>query len=369
MRFCCISFTGGSSSYTPRHINTARITKLIDHKRNQDLDMKYIAVVGYGNMGQRHIDSLQVIGGCKVVVVRRDVTQPLLPRHRHLKIINSLELAIEEGINAVIISNVTSAHASSLMLAMKHKLPVLLEKPVADNLSVLEKLETEAELKADKVLVGYDIRFCGALDHLKHLLNSGQLGDIAFASLDAGGYLPNWRPDLDYRDLYSSNRKLGGGVTLDLVHEIDAMLELFGQPTSLTSTLVRKGNLDLDVEDFAQLTFDFKSGPIITMSLDYLRRPFTRKYTLVGSEGTVVWNAQKGTITTYDDSALVGSDTWNEQLPNAFELEMRHFLDVLDGTSLPVVTLNEGIRSARLALLAKVSSQTGKRIDLSSYAI
>lgn len=331
--------------------------------------MKHIAVVGYGNMGQRHIDSLQVIGGYKVIVVRRDVTQPLLPRHGHLHVVHSLERAIEEGINAVVISNVTSAHASSLLLAMSHELPVLLEKPVVDNLTALEKLKTQVNLNSNKVLVGYDIRFCGALDHLKNLLDSGQLGDIAFASLDAGGYLPNWRPQLDYHDLYSSNRNLGGGVTLDLVHEIDSMLKLFGQPESLASTLARKGNLDLDVEDIAQLTFDFNNGPVVTMTLDYLRRPFTRKYTLVGSEMTAVWDAQEGIITVYGDSGVAGPAIWNEQLPNAFELEMRHFLDVLDGTTSPIVTLEEGIRSAHLALLARVASENGKRIDLSGYAI
>jgi len=323
-----------------------------------------VAVVGYGNMGMRHIDSLLAIGVREIAIVRRDSSQAVADRHQGFSVFDSLESGIEWGASAVVIANVTAAHAFSLKTAMQRGLPVLVEKPVAGDLDSLSDISDTARSSTSEVLVGYDLRFCGALDQLRSLIDSGILGKIAFANLDAGGYLPSWRPDLDYRELYSSSGSLGGGVTLDLVHEMDSMLALFGRPDSVTATVGQKGKLDIDVEDVAQLTFDYESGPIVGIRLDYLRRPFTRSYTLVGSDATVVWNEQAGEIVVYEDDSDDGRVVWGDPVPNAFVAEMRHFLDVVEGRSKPLVSLEEGIASARLALMARQSSDQGRRLDL-----
>jgi predicted dehydrogenase len=340
------------------------VPRMIRGLKRQGTNLVKIAVVGYGNMGKRHVDSLLALGNTDVVIIRRNPQGPVSTAHKGIPVLGSLTDALDQGVDAVVISNVTSAHAESLELAMERDLPVLLEKPVADDSDTLTRLFKLSGTSNSKVLVGYDIRFSGALEQLQVLIESGALGEIAFANLDAGGYLPDWRPGLDYRQLYSGQRNLGGGVVLDLVHELDSMLALFGEPNSVTGVIGRKGNLDIDVEDVAQLTFDYDPGPIVGIRLDYLKRPFTRSYTLVGTDATAVWNEQAGTIVLYEDGTGNGRVVWDAQMKNTFETEMSHFLEVVSGRSEPLVSLQMGITSARLALAARWSSEQGQKLDL-----
>ena len=69
--------------------------------------------------------------------------------------------------------------------------------------------------------------------------------------------LPDWRPQSDYRKGVSAIKKLGGGVLLELSHEIDYATWLFGNPISLFCSSRKLSNLDLDVEDYANLIFEY----------------------------------------------------------------------------------------------------------------
>ena len=75
------------------------------------------------------------------------------------------------------------------------------------------------------------MRFLGAVRHIKEQLAKNLLGDIYFAQIEAGQYLPLWR-ERDYTESYSAHKSKGGGVALDLSHEIDYMRYLFGNPCS-----------------------------------------------------------------------------------------------------------------------------------------
>ena len=87
----------------------------------------------------------------------------------------------------------------------------------------------------------FNLRFHPVIQWLKDNIESQNVIEV---NAYCGSYLPDWRPDKDYRKIYSAQKELGGGVHLDLTHEIDFLLWVFGDPMSTMSTR-RKMEIDM----------------------------------------------------------------------------------------------------------------------------
>ena len=85
------------------------------------------------------------------------------------------------------------------------------------------------------------------------LHQEGLIGKLVEADFYCGSWLPDWRPNLDYRESVSSQRALGGGVLLELSHEIDMAQYLLGTFEPCSARLHQTGLLEIDVEDQAEL--------------------------------------------------------------------------------------------------------------------
>jgi predicted dehydrogenase len=71
--------------------------------------------------------------------------------------------------------------------------------------------------------------FLPSLIEFKRQIFSEKLGKIYSIRAEIGQYLPGWRPESDYRICVSVQQKLGGGVLLELSHEIDYLSWIFGR--------------------------------------------------------------------------------------------------------------------------------------------
>ena len=71
------------------------------------------------------------------------------------------------------------------------------------------------------------------------------------ARVICSSYLPDWRPGVDYRTVYSAHKALGGGVTIDLIHEWDYLVDLFGVPQKLYNFKGTYSDLEIDSDDLS----------------------------------------------------------------------------------------------------------------------
>ncbi|MCH7662780.1 MAG: hypothetical protein IH859_02800 [Chloroflexi bacterium] len=138
---------------------------------------------------------------------------------------------------------------------------------------------------------------------------------------------------------------------------------LLGDVASLWASIAQSGELDLDVEDVAEIGLQFTNGVIGSVHLDYLQRPPVHNLEIIGAQGTLRWDNADGAVSIYRAS----SGKW-ETYPtppgfernHLFQAEMKHFLEVIRGDAEPLCTLEDGLAALELALAAHRSAKSGQ---------
>src|SRR5690606_20552728 len=142
-----------------------------------------------------------------------------------------------------------------------------------------------------------------------------------------GEYLPGWHPWEDYRTGYSARAELGGGPILTLSHPFDYLAWILGPVRRVLASAGRRSGLEVETEDVAQVALEHEGGALSSVRLDYARRPPVHRLELVGTEGTIEWDARSGEARCYDPEL----DAWTATSPprgfdrnTMFLDEMRH---------------------------------------------
>ncbi len=317
-------------------------------------------ISGLGSIGQRHARNLLSLGEDDLVFLRSGKGTLQMDGFEEVPCETDLDLALEKwSPDAVVISNPTSEHLPVALRAARNGCHILLEKPVSHNLEGIEALEVALEKNDCDTLVGYQFRFHPGLEKVKALLDAGDLGRPISVNVHWGEYLPDWHRWEDYRQSYSARVDLGGGVILTLSHPFDYLRWFFGDVDSISAAAGTFGDLDIDVEDTAEITLFFGSGLIASVHLDYNQRPPRHGLEIICTEGTIEWDSASGAARWW--TAAAGG--WQEQrLPENFErnslflAEMEHFIDVARRTAEPKCTLEDGVRALEIALAAKQSA-------------
>jgi len=192
----------------------------------------------------------------------------------------------------VVVATDTARHVSDTVLALDAgAASVLVEKPVAgsaDDAAVLR-----AHPRAQDIWVAAPLRAHEAFRHLRRLV--GRIDGPASAHVRSQSWLPDWRPDRDYRESYSARRD-EGGVLRDMVHEIDYAGVLFGRPDLVGSFLETSGPLDIEAEQAATLLWTTRDRFTVTARLDYVTRPTSRGVVIHTSDGILEWDVTRAMV-------------------------------------------------------------------------
>ncbi|MCA9401198.1 MAG: hypothetical protein KC713_06200, partial [Candidatus Omnitrophica bacterium] len=118
------------------------------------------------------------------------------------------------------------------------------------------------------VYIAYVLRFHPVIKELKKTL---QRHRMLHMRVTATSYAPGWRPQKEFKHLYSASTKQGGGVILDLSHELDYIQYLTGNLSKISGQYGRSGNITIDAEDYADLLLETPQGPV-NVHIDYFSR-------------------------------------------------------------------------------------------------
>jgi len=249
-------------------------------------------------------------------------------------------------------------HVGQALAALRAQAHVFIEKPLSHESSGTRALIAEARRRDRNVQVGYNMRFHPGLRILEELIDSGKIGRVLWINVEAGQYLPDWRPWRDYRESYSARRELGGGIILDGSHELDYVCWLLGRPTEVTCRAEHLSSLDVDVEDSAWIYLSFSERRRADLHLDFVQRSYTRTCKVVGETGSAFWDFNVPEVRWFSAE----QPGW-KSIPYVFETndmyvaEMRHFLGSLGNGTGPMVDLEQSRDVIRVVEAAKKSSE------------
>ena len=280
-----------------------------------------ILIIGFGSIAKKHIANLKIISP--------DVKISVLCRTGKKRDVSGLERlffyvddAIAWGPNYIIIASPATYHANDVFSFAALNIPMLVEKPLTSELSEAISLLDKCDLSLH---VGYQLRFSDAFKVVREWLN--KIGKLHFARLEVGQYLPHWRPDTPVDEMVSSQKHLGGGVLLELSHEIDLTIALVGMPTKVVAVKSGRSHLNLDVEDNVELVLSYVDDSQVSIHLDMLQYKPCRTNKWIGEFGQLEWDIINNKVSLYGKNGrleqdFLGSDTSDNRLQRQLEALM-----------------------------------------------
>jgi len=318
-----------------------------------------LIIIGLGSIGRRHLYNVNSLFPDANIGIFRPTLRFQEPIADDNVIFRSLDEALKWDPHGVIICTPASTHCEFATPFLKLGIPVFIEKPISVSFKEAQKMA--AICPNPQVLVGYNLRFNWSLLKAKQLLEMGAVGQVLTVKVEVGQYLPSWRPGGDYRNSVSAKKHLGGGVILELSHELDLIYWLFGLPDQVVAVGGAFGPLELDddVEDMAAIILKYEAAPyLVTIGLDFYQQPPGRSCKFVGSEGTLIWDYMENEVALFS----VESGGWKRYRSNEtsdknhmYRRELLHFVDCVTGKVPPLCSVHDACNVLALVEAIRVS--------------
>lgn len=330
--------------------------------------MRFV-IMSLGSIGQRHLRNVRAAyPDAEIAVWRRPGGDGReLPAGADLLCL-SLDEVLAFSPEAAIIASPASVHLDAALALAGAGVHLLVEKPLSVSAAGIDKLIRCCQERRVVLMVGYNLRFMPSLRRMRELVRAGAIGEILSARAEVGQYLPDWRPGADYRNGVTARAALGGGVLLELSHDIDYLLWTLGLPARVTAVGGKFSDLDWDVEDLAELLLEYDDPRrLVSVHLDMLQRSPTRTCRIIGSEGGLFWDCIADRL----DLFLVADRQWRQvDVPRLADKNLMYidqltaFVECIQTGTRPLCDGDEGRKVLQLVDAARISIQTGRRVEI-----
>ena len=293
-----------------------------------------IAVLGLGSIGLRHALNLIALG--------RDVIGFDPSPDRRSVLVEAGGKATEDRAaliaqsEAVVVASPNAHHLNDLRAAVEAGRPAFVEKPLSHKLDGIDAVLAQADKTGVPIFAALNLRFHPAVQEAKRRLAAGDIGKPLWGRLICSSYLPNWRPNQDYRQGYTADPATGG-VLFDIVHEFDLAHHLLGAATAVAAQARRSGKLEMASEDVADVLLRHESGATSSLHLDYITRPPMRVTEIAGEDGFLRLDIAGRSATITDASGAVTLEKkYVTTFDDDYRDEMAAFLACVTGQEKPL---------------------------------
>jgi predicted dehydrogenase len=223
---------------------------------------------------------------------------------------------------------------------------LFIEKPAIHK---LENSDTLVQLIKEQKIINYvacNMRFHPCITFLKNKIETENLR-INEVNVYCGSYLPDWRPEKDFKLIYSANASMGGGVHLDLFHELDYITWLFGLPKKSQSILRNVSSLNINAVDYANYILEYDNFTT-SIILNYYRKKPKREIEIVFNNETLIIDLINNSIKDDNQKTIFLAD--NFFLKDTYVAQLNYFITLLTKNEKPFNSLSESINVLKIVL-------------------
>lgn len=286
-----------------------------------------IAIIGFGSIGKRHLINIDLVLKKREI----DYSVDLIRRKTSVEIDKSIaklvsnvfteDVDIPNDYDVIFITNPTNLHFETIKKYSSKSKNMFIEKPVFDKVSVdLKDLNLNPE---GVYYVACPLRYTEVIQYIK---NEIDLSNIYSVRAICSSYLPDWRQGVDYRTTYSAHLEQGGGVSIDLIHEWDYMMYLFGKPKNVKNFHGKYSKLEINSDDLSIYIAEYEKM-LAEVHLDYFGRKTLRELQIFTHCDTIVADILNSQVCFLNEKKTI---QFNEER-NSFQIkEIENFFDIIE---------------------------------------
>lgn len=304
-----------------------------------------VLFVGIGSIAKRHIKNLREVCCKKGITITIDAF-----RRKQSNYVDLKELGIREVItdftvmnkvyDIIFITNPTELHLDTIEELRHYGKHFFVEKPIA-SVRQIDRLKNLSINEKAIYYVACPLRYNAVIQYIKDNVDAN---DVISVRSISSSYLPDWRPGIDYRNTYSACKNLGGGVSIDLIHEWDYLTFLFGKPNKVFYLNGKKSGLEIDSDDCAEYIAEY-DNKFVSLHLDYFGRKTIREVMLFTKEDTIVGDLLNNKISFLRTGEIIN---FNEERDNFQQRELYYFLDVIEGKAVNNSSISHAFDTLKL---------------------
>ncbi len=287
-----------------------------------------VCFIGIGSIAKRHINNLVKICNeddikISIDAVSRNGVKGSENVYKYIDNVFRSVKKLTRIYDVFFITNPTEYHMETLEKVTAIGKNFFIEKPIV-SLSQIEKASKYTMKKDAIYYVACPLRYNAVIQYIKSNVSPD---DVISVRSISSSYLPDWRPGQDYRDTYSAHKELGGGVSIDLIHEWDYLTFLFGLPKRINYMGGRISNLEIDSDDYAIYIGEYHDK-IVELHLDYFGRKTIREVMIFTKDETILGDIADNKIKFLKSGNVID---FKEERDDYQKREIKHFIDMIDG--------------------------------------
>lgn len=329
--------------------------------------MTTLGVIGLGRIGAFHTETLSGIDGLDGLVItdeRADVAAAVAAKHG-AKAVDSVAELLASGVDGVVVSAATPAHAELTLAAVERGIPTFCEKPIASTAADSARVAAAIAKSGVPVQVGYQRRFDAAFAAAKRAVDAGELGVLHTIRSTTMDPAP---PPMDYI-------KGSGGIFRDCaVHDFDIVRWITGQEAvEVYATGTVQGDplfTEYGDVDTAAVVVRFDGGALgVISNARYNARGYDCRLEIHGFDDSVVAGWDQGapvrnTDPRNDFPTGPSHHFFMDRFTAAFRTELAAFVEMTRGGPIQGATVEDAVEVAWLAEAATESLRRGAPVRI-----